>query len=1514
MKKFILGIIILCTTIGSIGALDNPRPQVKNAEKKDISPALRSTPPIQPTPGKTREIPLFPLPKKIIKQTPAQFRPVINYSTKNDVSSALRSIKPIPLNAGTVREIPQFQLPQTSTGNIVLEPFYIDPVLQSWQGRANMPAPISNFDGVDNVNGVLPPDTNGDVGPNHYVQWVNLSFAIWNKSGTLLYGPAAGNTLWTGFGGICETNNDGDPIVLYDQLADRWIMSQFALGFPNNFHQCIAISQTGDPTGAWYRYDFQVSTTKMNDYPKFGIWPDGYYMSVNQFDGSTFDWAGAGVFAFDRTNMLAGNPASYIYFDLYSVNPNYAGLLPSDLDGFSAPPASSPNYFAMFADNAWGWPADSLMIFEFLADWVTPANSTFTGPIVLNTASFDSNMCGYARNCIPQPGGANLDAISDRLMYRLAYRNFGTHESLVLNHTVDADSADHAGIRWYEVRDPGGAPAIYQEGTYAPDTDHRWMGSIAMDAAGDIALGYSVSSSSIYPSIRYTGRLSGDPLGSMPQGETALMAGSGYQTHSSGRWGDYSMMGIDPVDDCTFWYTQEYIATNGSAPWRTRIGSFKFPSCTTGPTGSLEGTVINASTSNPINGAAVNAGASTTYTNVSGFYRFATLPAGNYNVTVSAYGYAQQTVNGVAITDGGTTVQNFSLTPLSTVVVQGTVTDGSGGGWPLYARIDISGYPESPVFTNPATGVYSVNLIEGATYTFTVTAVSSGYNSTIRSVTPPASDSTENFALTADNTCTAPGYSPSYIFYDDFESGYANWTMTGLWNPEAETDACGSLIAPFPSPANGAYYGIDGTCTFDNGATNIGTLTMTTPVSLPASGNVLLNFSSYEQTECGGNCPYDKRFIEISTNSGASWTTLGEGNTEDRWYSKTYDLTTYLSNNILIRFRFDTVDNLNNNYLGWLVDNIGIQNGCSLSSGGLVVGNVYDANTSLALNNATVNNDSGYIATTFATPDDPAVADGAYISFSPSGSRTFTASKTKYSNDIKIVNVVANSTTNQNFNLPAGLLSATPASVTVTIGANQTLNLDITLNNNGSTNADFTIFEVNLPPSAPIVLGPFAEHTRNVPPKYLNALNATTVYESNPPAVPPLAVGDVVQTWPTGLVYAWGIGFNTNANDLWLGNIAAGGGDDLDYRFLTDGTNTGDTIDTSPWVASFAADMTYNPLTGMLWQVNVGGDNCIYEMDTVTMASTGNKICPAFGTSERGLAYDPVTDTYYAGSWNDGIINHFDASGTILDSKNVSLAISGLAYNPSTGHLFVMTNSAAASSDDVYVLDVNNNYNPIGSFNIAGLGDNQQAGLEINCNGSLWAVNQSTQSVIESDSGETGACPWDIPWLSEAPTSGTVLSLGNQLVTLTFNTTGLSLGTYTAHLKIPNNTPYGPITVPVSMTVVPLHTIIATAGSGGSIAPSGAVTVTDGADQDFTITPNLNYFIADVLVDGASVGAVATYTFTNVTADHTINATFKKKGCGCSILAGSPNAHLDLGSIIIFLFILSGLIRRKRKI
>jgi hypothetical protein len=517
--------------------------------------------------------------------------PEVIHAEHHDVGPALRNIV-VPQLAPSTVEVKPLRL----TGAPILA--VPDGALQT---SATTPLGTTagvSFDGLGVPNSSIccaPPDTNGAAGATQYVQWVNSTFTAFDKTtGAIVSGPWAGNALWAGFGGGCQDNNDGDPIAQYDKRADRWVMTQFSVTAPFPYEQCVAVSNTSDfVTTTWNRYSFPF--TKFPDYPKLAVWPDAYYMSFNMFAGNTF--AGTDACAFDRSAMLTGAAATALCFQQSN---SVDSLLPSDLDGGTAasgstllPPAGSPNFFMNFGSN-------SLNLWKFHVDFGTPANSTFTGPASISVASF-SAACGGGGTCIPQFGTTTLlDSLADRLMYRLAYRNFGTHESLVVTHSVTGSGT--AAPRWYEVRDPNGTPIIYQQSSYAPNTSYRWMSSIAMDKSGNMAIGYSVSSTSMRPAIRYTGRLSTDSLSTM-RAEATIIAGTGSQTgtcspSSSGpcRWGDYSAMSVDPVDDCTFWYTNEYLKTSGSFNWSTRIASFKFPGCTAGPTPTITPTATRTAT------------------------------------------------------------------------------------------------------------------------------------------------------------------------------------------------------------------------------------------------------------------------------------------------------------------------------------------------------------------------------------------------------------------------------------------------------------------------------------------------------------------------------------------------------------------------------------------------------------------------------------------------------------------------------------------------------------------------------------------------------------------------------------------------------------------------------------------------------------------------------------------------------------------------------------------------------
>lgn len=515
----------------------------------------------------------------------------VGSSYANDLSASLRSIPPVQMKLGqrqAENENPPIRIPgfKDQPDTVVQRSF--GPIDSS----VNMPAPLNNFEGID-FPGVscncAPPDTDGEVGATQYVQMVNEGVQVFDKStGASVYGPVSISTLWSGFGGVCETGGAGDPVVLYDQFANRWLISQFA-GGSTITDECVAVSTTSDASGSYYRYGFHLGSNFF-DYPHLGVWPDGYYASFNVFNSAGTTYLGPQPVVFDRSKMLNGQSASF-----QTVSPlggSVAPFLPADVDGSTAPPSGAPNHYAGF-DNP-------LRLYNFHVDWNTPANTTFTNNANLSVAGF-TQLCTITRNCVPQPStSSKLDGIGDRLMFRAAYRNFGDHESLVLNHTVDVGGGQ-AGVRWYELRGLGGSPSVYQQGSYAPDSTNRWMGSAAMDSAGDIAVGYSASSSTVFPSLRYAGRLAGDPLGQLSQGEVTLFAGLGSQTGTNNRWGDYSDMTVDPADDCTFWYTNEYYPTGVSQfNWRTRIGSFKFPGCGGAPQPTPTNTAVSTATNTPV--------------------------------------------------------------------------------------------------------------------------------------------------------------------------------------------------------------------------------------------------------------------------------------------------------------------------------------------------------------------------------------------------------------------------------------------------------------------------------------------------------------------------------------------------------------------------------------------------------------------------------------------------------------------------------------------------------------------------------------------------------------------------------------------------------------------------------------------------------------------------------------------------------------------------------------------------
>jgi len=1300
-----------------------------------------------------------------------------------------------------------------------------DIVQESPVAVLEMPLPVHNFEGISNVDSLLPSDANGDIGydpdtgTKYYMQWVNVSLAVWDVTNpndvVLEWGPVDGNVLFDGFGGVCEATNHGDPIVLFDHLENRWVAGQFALpNFPNGpFYQCMAVSQTADPSGSWHRYEFAWPVNKMNDYPKLAVWEDAYYVTANQFHASSLTWGGAGVGAFEKAAMVDGEPAEFVFFDLFAANAGYGGILPADLDG-EPPPSGTPGYFAEWDDSSWlDDPADTVRIWEFHVDWTNSANSTFgvggEPNDMVTTADVDPDMCSYARVCIPQPGGTAVDAISDRLMHRLVYRSRGGG-TLLSNHTVDVSGSDHAGIHWFEVRDEGGGWEMYQEGVYAPDSDHRWMGSLAMDRQGNIALGYSVSSNSTFPSIRYAGRLAADPLNQLGQGEAELITGSGYQQHSSGRWGDYSMMSVDPVDGCTFWYTQQYYATISSASWQTRIGSFQFPSCGSDSAGTLAGTVTDGV--EPLVDVRVSASRTitehyVTTTGSGGVYSMM-VPAGTYAVTASKYGYQSSSVSGVDVVSSTTTVQDFALTPLRFYEVQGTVSDASTG-WPLYAAIEIDGYPGDPVWTDPETGAYRIMLAEGMTYTLHASAWADGYLPGSHVVPDLAADGVVDFALDVDaGVCAAPGYVLDYEYLEDFEGGDGNYVASGeVTSWEYGTPSSG------PGGAHSGDFLWATDLVGDYGNSEDGYITSPAIDLSALAGNDLVFtwWQYYDGEEC---C--DEISVEVSNDGGASWGVIygpfdGSDVEEQVWEQQSVILdSTYAVGDFQLRFHF--VADTSVTYPGWYVDDVGVGAvaaegalACVPQPGGLVVGNVFDGNTGDGIDDVVVDNEAGYTTMSRGTAADEAVSEGFYTLFSPSGSQTFTATlpDSGYGADVDSVTVVQSDTVRWDFDLPAGRLTIGPESFSTVLEMGDSTSLDVTLDNDGDLDVAWRAIELD---GGRTVLGPFEQPDVVVKP-FRQAFSTTEGLDlPSPPPADPFAAGDVLRAWaPAGNGDPWGIAFDGDAGAVW---VSEGWGDDHVDEYTVAGSPTGISWPFT-WSPIFGpADATFNWNTGMLWIMNVetGVSNCIYEIDPAA-GFTGNNICPGdevgFSTSQRGLAYDPSNDTYMAGGWNDMMVYRFAPDGTILESVYTGLAISGLAYNPDTEHLFAMVND---DPNLVYVLDAADGYNVVGQFAVGqGFGPYAGSGLEIDCDGNLWAVDQETGTVYQFESGELATvCAREVAWLSAEPVTGTV-AVGSQGIVDVNLDAGVpevnQPGDYYGQLQIHNDTPYGDFYVPVTMTV-----------------------------------------------------------------------------------------------------------------
>jgi hypothetical protein len=800
-----------------------------------------------------------------------------------------------------------------------------------------MPTPSLTFDGAtaaDNaaqgIGGLTPPDVNGDVGLNHYVSSVNLVLKMFNKStGAVAAGPIKTNALFASLpaGDPCRVDNDGDPIVLYDTLADRWHISQFGIPAGNQTYQCVAVSQTGDPTGAYYVWSYLYQNNVFNDYPKVGVWTDAYHMTFNQFNIAGTAFLGLGILSQDRTKALAGDPtASAVYINIGAIDPNSGGSLPGDIDGYTPPPPGMAEVIGEYRADEFGDPVDGIRMYKWVPNFANPGSSTLTVLSDVALAPFDARQPN-TRNAIEVQGATSsqyLDSVADRSMHRFAYRNFGTItspiNSYVGNFAVNVSGVNpttaatyQTGIRWFEMRRTNDSFSVFDQGTHTTGAIdpvnglNNWMGSIAQDARGDIALGFSQAGTGQKADIKIAGRTNNVAnSGTLNEGEALFYPAGGIQTSTGGRWGDYSAMTPDPSDGCTFWYTQEYYATTSSTGWSTRVGKFRFPACTDEQKGTITGTVTNCATGATIDKANVSAtGGFNRQTGAPGTFSMITAP-GTYTVSASKFGYASGGTVNATVTNGGTATANVCLTPVAVVA--------SGGAPTLSAEsCGTNGVPdpgETLSITLPlknSGAADTTNLTATLLSTGGVTALNNPQSYGAVAANGGTASRTFNFRVDSTIACGSTvkltfrlndGANDLGTVTQNYTTGVRSVSLTenfdGVTAPalpagwtSVQTSGTGiswvtSTTTPFSAPNDA----------FANDPTTVNAAALVSPAVTITGADAQISFKNNYNTEASGSSAtlgYDGMVLEYSTNGGSTWTDVitGGGSFASGGYNRT---------------------------------------------------------------------------------------------------------------------------------------------------------------------------------------------------------------------------------------------------------------------------------------------------------------------------------------------------------------------------------------------------------------------------------------------------------------------------------------------------------------------------------------------------------------------------------------------------------------------------------------------------